>query len=487
MSSMPVPFVGATYQLENRKADVQRTVNMYPVPVESGSGKAGYFLRSLHGYEDYASSTASNAQVLKGLYVAEGSSAVYALFNGSLRLINAGVVGTPLGVLTAGDFNVMTSGRTHLVLTTGSAAYAYNFSTTVFAQITSANLEPSPTWCAYLAGRYIFGSANGDQFQWSAQDDPYTIDALDFATAESSPDGLVRGVVYREELWLFGQRSIEVWRASANPDSAFERNSGVSIDLGLMAAGSVSIVDNSLLWIGADRNGGAVVYSASGYAPTRISNHAIEERLASSTAIYDATAYCYQWKGHPFYCLNAPGLDTTLVYDIRTGLWHERADFFNGEVSQHRITHHVYSPLNQHIFGGSLTSHPTLSNRSVFYTASDDVYTIAGDTLCRERTSPHYATPQLNRIAYERFRLDCSVGGIVTGDKYAQLSYSDDGGYTWSDSLLQRSLGATGERRVMLQWTRLGMARDRVWRLRCTDDVFFDIINADVQAKGMLA
>jgi hypothetical protein len=35
----------------------------------------------------------------------------------------------------------------------------------------------------------------------------------------------------------------------------------------------------------------------------------------------------------------------------------------------------------------------------------------------------------------------------------------------------------------MVQWNRLGKARDRVWKIRCTDDVAFDIVNVDVQAE----
>lgn len=486
MPSMPIPFVGPSYQLENRRADVQRAVNMYPVRVESGTGKSQFFLRSLHGYDEFASSTAIGKKVVKAMHVADGSSGIFALTEGAFCLVDSGIVST-LGSLTAGDGNVIASGRDHVVITTGAAAYSYNLNTTAFAAISDVDLGTSPTWVCYLAGRYVFGFLNGDQFQWSAIDDPTSIDALDFATAESSPDGLVRGVVYREELWLFGTKTTEVWRASASADSAFERNVGVSISIGCEAPYAVETLDNSLFWIGADRNGGRVVYSAAGYQPRRISNHAIEEKLHSSTDIASATSYSYQWKGHAFYCLNVPGVDTTLVYDVNTDSWHERADFFDGDFSQHRVTCHALSIGGQHIFGGSLVGHPTLSDRSVFYTADDTLSTIDGDTLCRERTSPHFATSSLNTVFYSRFRLDCSVGSAVASPKYVQLSYSNDGGATWSASALQRSLGETGDRRAMIQWNRLGSAKDRVWRIRCTDDVPFDIVSADIQAEQGMA
>lgn len=47
--SGPVPFVGGSDELATRKADAQRTVNMTPTRVESGSGKSNLFLKSIPG------------------------------------------------------------------------------------------------------------------------------------------------------------------------------------------------------------------------------------------------------------------------------------------------------------------------------------------------------------------------------------------------------------------------------------------------------
>jgi hypothetical protein len=44
-----VPFVGGSYELRRKKADVQRSVNLMPTPIESGTGKAGVFLAPVPG------------------------------------------------------------------------------------------------------------------------------------------------------------------------------------------------------------------------------------------------------------------------------------------------------------------------------------------------------------------------------------------------------------------------------------------------------
>ena len=47
-------FVGSSYELDNLRADVQRTVNLYPEVIESGNGNSGAQsqLRSTPGLEE---------------------------------------------------------------------------------------------------------------------------------------------------------------------------------------------------------------------------------------------------------------------------------------------------------------------------------------------------------------------------------------------------------------------------------------------------
>jgi hypothetical protein len=51
---MQVPFVGPSYDLKVRKADVQRSVNMMPTPIESGTGKAKVFLKPVPGLREFS-------------------------------------------------------------------------------------------------------------------------------------------------------------------------------------------------------------------------------------------------------------------------------------------------------------------------------------------------------------------------------------------------------------------------------------------------
>lgn len=469
-----IPFVGPSYQLNNRKADVQRTVNMYPKAVESGTGRAQYFLKSVPGLVERFN--LAGKEVRGFASIAGGRS--FVVFGDAVAEISADfTVLTGLATLTTSTGPVcMAVGRDHLVVADGTdRAVYYQFSASAGFVIVNANFYAS-SWVAYIGGRFVFGRDGTDQFFWSGIDDPTSYDALDFATAESSPDGLVWGTVYREELWLLGTGTVEVWRLSANADSAFEKNQGVSISVGCVSGQTVRALDNSLFWLGEDDNGGPIVYRVQGYSPARVSTYAVEEKMQAGSDLSSSSAWCYQRDGMAFYCLNVPGLSSTWCFEVQ-GMWHERADFVSGEFNQYRARNHVYT--NGRHLVGTLTGY--------IYELDESAYTNAGDVLCRERTSPHMAASSLARIFFQRFRLECSVAQVTDdSEPEVELYISNDGGYSWSFAM-PRSLGRVGEYTVIPQWNRLGAARDRVWRLRCTDNVKFDIVNVDVTAEQAMA
>ena len=70
----------------------------------------------------------------------------------------------------------------------------------------------------------------------------------------------------------------------------------------------------------------------------RLMDTASPRMIADAARRYgaDAVAYTYQQDGHPFYVLNFPSANTTWVYDVSTGAWHERAGFQDGAFVRHR-------------------------------------------------------------------------------------------------------------------------------------------------------
>jgi hypothetical protein len=146
-----------------------------------------------------------------------------------------------------------------------------------------------------------------------------TVDPLDFADAESSPDGLVGVKRLNDELFFFGVSSIEIWQTTGNLDLPFQRASGRLFDRGCLGADTIQNLDNTLFFVGDD----AKVYRIAS-VPERISTPAIEERLRNRTD--DPSAWSFAWEGHLFYILRIPGVGT-YAYDAQTQVWSEFASF----------------------------------------------------------------------------------------------------------------------------------------------------------------
>lgn len=63
------------------------------------------------------------------------------------------------------------------------------------------------------------------------------------------------------------------------------------------------------------------------------------------------------------------------------------------------------------------------------------------------------------------------------------LQWSDDGGYTWSNEYWV-SVGKQGNYRSMVNFHRLGMSRDRVFRVTVTDPVRWVFCGASIEASA---
>lgn len=458
-----LPFVGPAYTLANRNASVQDTVNMYLVGLETPS-KAPFILESAPGLVTF--STISGA--CRGCITA--ANRLFMVYGSGLYELTSAGVSTLKGTLGSSTGQVdMAWGLTQLVIVDGPSGYVFNLNTGAFQQITSDGWLGS-TRVAYLDGFFLFCEPNSQVFYYSAIDDATNIDALDFASAESSPDNLIALVTDHREVWLFGELTTEVWFNSGATDFTFSRNNGASIEVGCMAAFSVRQIDNGIMWIGRDKNGAGIVYRTNGYQPMRVSTQAVEQALQRSSDLSSAVAWVYQWNGLTFWCVNAPGLTETWCFEVSTSTWHRRCDLDGfGQFKASRATHHTFA-FGQHIVGAS---------DGYVYQLSKTAYKNGSDPLVRLRVSPNSVTPTREYVTYSQFVMDCTTGQAAVGESpEVELSYSRDGGFNWSDPVI-KSLGSTGNYSPRVKWTPRTTGRDVVWRVRCSANAPFSIVEAE--------
>jgi hypothetical protein len=184
-----------------------------------------------------------------------------------------------------------------------------------------------------------------------------------------------------------------------------------------------------------------------------------------------------------FYVLTFPTANKTWVFDVTTGLWHERAGFDDGYLIRHRSNCQM-NFQSQTVVGDYLNGN--------IYAFDLDVYSDNGAVQKWVRSWRALPTGEnnLKRTAQHTMQLDCESGvGTNTGqgqNPQVMLRWSDDGGHTWSNERWA-SMGQIGQyfRRVMFR--RLGMTmklRDRVYEVSGTDPNKVVIMGAELIIEG---
>jgi len=470
---MKTPILGSTYVARSVNAADARMVNLFPEIIPEG-GKEPAFLNRAPGLK-FKLTVGSGP--IRGLWQYGGN--MYVVSRDKLYKVDSGYTVTTIGTVAGVDGPVsMADNGIQLFVACNGPSYIYNAQTNVFQQITDSDF-PGAVTVGYLDGYFVFNEPNSQKIWVTALLDGTSVDPLDFASAEGSPDGVVGIIVDHREVWVYGTNSVEVWYNSGNADFPLSRIQGAFNELGCVAAYSIAKMDNGLFWLGQDARGQGIVYRANGYTGQRISTHAIEWQIQQYGNLSDAIGYTYQQDGHSFYVLIFPSANATWVYDVATQAWHERAGFANGEFTRHRSNCQVF--FNSEVLVGDY------QNGNIYAFDLDD-FSDNGSIQKWLRSWRALPTGQnnLKRTAQHSLQLDLETGvGLNLGqgsDPQVMLRWSDDGGHTWSSEHWV-SIGKIGEFYRRAIWRRLGMTmkiRDRVYEVSGTDPVKIAVMGAEL-------
>lgn len=317
---------------------------------------------------------------------------------------------------------------------------------------------------------FIMGFTGSGAIQWSAVDDGTNVSALDFATAESSPDDLVRCIADHGEVVLFGKNSIEFWASTGNLDQPFSNQNGSELEFGLAAPWSLTKFNDTL--IGLVRNGGQVeVRMLQGHTMQKVSSQSMDTIINGYANVADATGSAFVYQGHPMYQINFPSAGASWVYDASTGLWTSMQSGLTG--GRHLGEMHVDYLNKVRVFD--------YQNGNI-YNLDQTAYTDNGMPIVRQIVGRHVFR-DLNVLRTSFMQIDFETGvGVNDGqgsDPQVMLQVSRDNGHTWGNELW-RSMGKIGEYRTRVIWRRLGRGYDFVFKIRMTDPVKFVLAAAAV-------
>lgn len=507
---MKTPILGSAYVARSVNAADAQMVNLFPEVVPEG-GVEPAFLQRCPGLEFQQ---LIGLGPIRGLWAHQTRGDDFYVVSGQEVYKLTGLTATPvkLGDVTGtGPVSIADNG-TQIFFACNPDAYIYDESTNTFSQITDPDF-PGAVTVGYLDGYFVFNEPNSQRIWVTQLFDGTQIDALDFASAEGSPDGVVGLIVDHRECWVFGTESTEVWYNAGNLDFPLSPIQGAFNEIGCVAPHSIAKLDNTVFWLGADARGQGIIYRAVGYNAQRVSTHAIEWRIQNYTDMTDAVAYTYQQDGHAFYVISFPSANETWAYDAATNLWHQRSSYtsrpavdgafnpnaFNGDAfyetsfidpTSGNGTFARHRGVCQCNFQGNIII-GDYDNGNI-YTFNLDVYQDNGIAQRWLRSWRALPTGQnnLRRTTHHSLQLECETGvGLVEGqgsDPQVMLRWSDDGGHTWSNEhwVSMGKIGATGTRAI---WRRLGMTiklRDRVYEVSGSDPTRIYITGAELLLSG---
>lgn len=462
---MRLPFATTSYTHRSLPVSAQRLINLFP-EVQPETAKSRLPLLPAPGLRAFAD---VGVGPVRGVHVMGAD--LYVVAGGSVfRVTTAGTVTTLGAIPGSGPVSLDSNGDDLcIVVPATGAGYVVNRAAGTVTAITDPDFLPA-SGVTVIDGYFVFGKLDSTEFFLSAINDPLSYNALDFASAEGAPDNIVAPVRVGRDLWLFGDRTTEVWSNTGATDFPFLRVSGGFVSRGTAARFSVATRLGAVTWLGDDR----VVYTANGITPTRISTHAIEQAIGGYTRVDDAVAWIYEQEGHAFYVLSFPDAGDTWVYDFASGLWHERESEGEG----------LWRAWLGVPFAGAVIAGDAATG-SLWRV--DPTYAYEGTAqIIRVATGTSYHA-EGKKVAFTRLAAEFETGvGLVTGqgsNPQAWLAWSSDGGRTWSNDAAV-SLGRMGEYRARVEWRRLGMARDRVFRLQWSDPVYTTLIAVNVDAEA---
>jgi hypothetical protein len=349
---------------------------------------------------------------------------------------------------------------------TGINAYIYD-TTNALVKIVDADFDGPVSSVRFVDGYFLFTKTDGQTFFISDLRDGTAYNALDFASAEADPDAIVSSFILHNEVYIFGQQTIQPFQNTGGAGFPFTSVQGGIQRKGLKSIYAVAEVNDYMVFLGGGVSETPSIWVTDGGRPEKLSTIAIDNELSrySDTTI----SSCYTWKysqaGSQFVAFNFPD-EASFVYDFTVKEWHTRESInAMGDTIPCRISSivDVYGVL---MIGDVISNKIGILDR--------DTYTEFSTVLPRR-----FVTPQLDNegdpFIVDALELVCESGtGLSTGqgsDPVISLSFSKNGGRSFSNAL-ERKIGALGEYEQRVIWTSLGqVTREVCFKFEASDPV----------------
>lgn len=461
MRRFPVQVWGPSYHDRSLPYSAQSTINLYPGrPVDTARS-----IRALH-YWPGALELSAGPGSDRGMGVHKKE--LYKVSGTTLEKIDFAGARTSLGTVSGTGRCQMASDGTNLVIATGEARYQYNGTLSL---ISDASHEPGYS-AAFLNRQMIYDGKDGS-FWVADVNDPDSINALNFATAESRPDDSIAAYAFRNNMvFIFGEESVEGWYNDATASNpAYTRVDGSIHPIGAFTPWVVADDRRAMYFLGHDRH----IYRMVDFDLQKITPVAMETFLETED-LTDSFGICINYGGQYHYILTCPNAGCTWGIPVQ-----EPINAFKLSTGIHRGRYMMNDYA--YCYGKHLVSDYRSGN---VYELNEDTLTDNGETRLVERALGPINAEALGQtgaeITMNRFEYIMETGvGIGDTPAQAHLDLSLDGGASWTNERWV-SLGEEGQK-ATVRHDAVKTAKDIIPRIRITDPVKVSIHSSAIHAR----
>lgn len=488
--------------------------NLYPEAIaqDSPHSNAKYYLRSILGMKKMIEFEDSYC---RGLFISSAIDRLVAIFGTSVYVIekvstdnyNKIKVGEVAGGVNRISITESGGDDPYILIADGYTLHAFKIKGP-FSElgISYQNLalphnnndeEIQPSYVTYEYGYLTINDKNTNYFYRSEQYpleagqdgtvnmNPFTYDRLEeveapngfYINADYSTDSITAMISVNSYLFVFGKKSCQMYTYSGDNSLPFNTTTANASKVGILSPDSLSAINDTIFWIGANTEGQFGIFSATQCSNIqRISNYNIERIISQMKAPEDATGFTWTENGHAFYAITFNTDDITFVYDMSTGLWHNRVSTDKKMNINHKWRY-SYSILfdNKLIFGSDFN---LVEQKTDKFTEHD------GNRIIRLRrggcTIDGYSPFIIDNVSFIVNNGYCNTMNPSVKPKL-MFRYSSNG-TTFNNERIGY-MGRQGEYGYYTEFPRLGMGRIWNFELSCSEDIDFTIINMKVLAN----
>lgn len=304
------------------------------------------------------------------------------------------------------------------------------------------------------------------------------INALSSTRAEANPDGLLRGIVSAQLFYAMGETTIEIYQDAGTAPFPLARVAVIPVGLigpWAVAGGATEGWDTSPFFVARD----GTVRRLDGYQVQTVSTPDVVRDILAVENRASLIASVHVTGENAFWSLSCA--DWTWEYNVTTGEWHQRRSY---DLHRWRAAFSTYA-FDRWIVGDTqsgalmeIAAHCLDEDGEplVFEIESDCVKAFPSRVQCR-RADFDFNVGYGREVGLDPIELDPNI----------EISWSNDGGATWSTPLL-RPLGREGRFRQLVSVLNTGLssAQGRKWRLRISDPVPATLIGGEMQAEARI-